>query len=71
MKSKMHEHQKNNSIMVSKNRIIYLVVACIASMSMSGQKLKEAKAEQQYDKFAYVDAIKTYERIFAKGYKPI
>jgi len=69
MKSKMHEHQKNNSIMVSKNRIIYLVVACIASMSMSGQKLKEAKAEQQYDKFAYVDAIKTYERIFAKGYK--
>ncbi len=55
--------------MVSKNRIIYLVVACIASMSMSGQKLKEAKADQQYDKFAYVDAIKTYERIFAKGYK--
>ena len=38
-------------------------------MSMSGQKLKEAKADQQYDKFAYVDAIKTYERIFAKGYK--
>ena len=34
-------------------------------MSMSGQKLKEAKADQQYDKFAYVDAIKTYERIFA------
>ena len=52
-----------------KNRIIYLVVACIASLSMSGQKLKEAKADKQYDKFAYVDAIKTYERIFAKGYK--
>ena len=69
MKSKIHEHKKNNSIMVSKNRIIYLVVACIASISMSGQKLKEAKADQQYDKFAYVDAIKTYERIFAKGYK--
>ncbi|WP_298397906.1 carboxypeptidase regulatory-like domain-containing protein, partial [Flavobacterium sp.] len=54
---------------MKKNRIIYLVVACIASMSVSGQKLKEAKADQQYDKFAYVDAIKTYERIFAKGYK--
>jgi tetratricopeptide (TPR) repeat protein len=52
-----------------KNRIIYLVVACIASLSMSGQKLKETKADKQYDKFAYVDAIKTYERIFAKGYK--
>ncbi len=36
---------------------------------MSGQKLKEAKADKQYDKFAYVDAIKTYERMFSKGYK--
>ncbi len=52
-----------------KNRIIYLIVACIASVSMSGQKLKEAKADKQYDKFAYVDAIKTYERMFSKGYK--
>jgi tetratricopeptide (TPR) repeat protein len=68
MKSKIHEHQKNNFIMVSKNRIIYLVVACIASMSMFAQS-KEAKADKQYDKFAYVDAIKTYERIAAKGYK--
>jgi outer membrane protein OmpA-like peptidoglycan-associated protein/tetratricopeptide (TPR) repeat protein len=52
-----------------KNRIIYLVVACIASVSMHSQKLKEAKGDKEYDKFAYVDAIKTYERIFAKGYK--
>ena len=54
-----------------KNRIIYLVIACIASMSTQAQseKTKEVKADKQYDKFAYVDAIKTYERIFAKGYK--
>ena len=52
-----------------KNRIIYLVVACIASVSMHSQKLKEAKGDKEYDKFAYVDAIKNYERIFAKGYK--
>jgi len=52
-----------------KNRIIYLVVACIASVSMHSQKLKEAKGDKEYDKFAYVDAIKTYERIYAKGYK--
>ena len=37
-------------------------------MSMFAQS-KEAKADKQYDKFAYVDAIKTYERIAAKGYK--
>lgn len=54
-----------------KNRIIYLVIACIASIGTQAQsgKTKEAKADKQYDKFAYVDAIKTYERIFAKGYK--
>ncbi|MEC4005913.1 OmpA family protein [Flavobacterium sp. SUN052] len=56
---------------MKKNRILYLVVACMASMSMFAQpgKSKEAKADKQYDKFAYVDAIKTYERIAAKGYK--
>ena len=54
-----------------KNRIIYLVLVCIASISTQAQsgKTKEVKADKQYDKFAYVDAIKTYERIFAKGYK--
>ena len=54
-----------------KNRIIYLVIACIATINTQAQsgKTKEVKADKQYDKFAYVDAIKTYERIFAKGYK--
>jgi len=61
--------KKNNSIMVKKNRIIYLVVACLVSVCMSSQKLLKSKADQQFNKFAYVDAIKTYERIFAKGYK--
>jgi len=55
--------------MVNKNRIIYLVVACLVSVCMSSQKLLKSKADQQFNKFAYVDAIKTYERIFAKGYK--
>lgn len=52
-----------------KNSILYTVIACIASISMSGQNSKEVKADKQFDKLAYVDAIKTYERIFAKGYK--
>lgn len=41
----------------------------ILSMSMFSQKVKEAKADKAYEKFAYVDAIKTYERLFEKGYK--
>ena len=53
-----------------KNRIIYTVLVMIASVNMmQSQKVKEARADKEYDKFAYVDAIKTYERLFEKGYK--
>ena len=38
-------------------------------MNVYSQKLKVAKADKEFDKFAYVDAIKTYERVFEKGYK--
>ena len=50
-------------------KIIYTALVLIVSMSGYSQKVKEAKADKQYDKFAYVDAIKTYERLFEKGYK--
>lgn len=49
--------------------LLYTVMALIVSMSMFSQKVKEAKADKAYEKFAYVDAIKTYERLFEKGYK--
>lgn len=51
-----------------KNKIIIALVF-MASMSLYSQKLKVEKADKQYDKLAYVDAIKTYERVFEKGYK--
>ena len=51
-----------------KKRIIYIIVAIISSQGFA-QKSQEAKADKQYDKYAYVDAIKTYERIYQKGYK--
>ena len=50
------------------NKII-VVLVCLASMSVYSQKSKVAKADKEYNKFAYVDAIKTYERLFKKGYK--
>lgn len=40
-------------------------------MNVYSQKLKVAKADKEFDKFAYVDAIKTYERVFEKGYKSV
>ena len=37
--------------------------------AMEKARLAIKKAEKQYDKFAYIDATKTYERIAEKGYK--
>ena len=48
---------------------IILLALCISSFNLFSQKVKVAKADKDYDKFAYVDAIKTYERVFEKGYK--
>ena len=52
-------------------KVIYLFVISILSLNVYSQKLKVAKAEKEIDKFAYVDAIKTYERLFEKGYKSV
>jgi outer membrane protein OmpA-like peptidoglycan-associated protein/tetratricopeptide (TPR) repeat protein len=54
--------------MMMKNKILYIFLA-LASWSLSAQPTKVKKADKEYDKFAYVDAIKTYERVFEKGYK--
>ena len=68
MKSQIYKFRKNNYNMVGINKII-VVLVCLASMTIYSQKRKVAKADKEYDKFAYVDAIKTYERIFEQGYK--
>lgn len=52
-----------------KNKIIYLVLLTITTFNSYSQIGKTAKAEKEYDKYAYIDAIKTYERIYEKGYK--
>ena len=53
-----------------KNKIIYLVVIALTSLNCYSQtKVKESRGNKDYDKYAYVDAIKTYERLYEKGYK--
>jgi outer membrane protein OmpA-like peptidoglycan-associated protein/tetratricopeptide (TPR) repeat protein len=69
MKSTIHEIRKNNFKIVSKNKIIYLVLLTITTLSSYSQAGRVAKAEKDYNKYAYIDAIKTYERIYEKGYK--
>ena len=53
-----------------KSKIIYLVLLAVTTTaSLYSQTNKAKKAEQEYDKYAYIDAIKTYEHLYAKGYK--
>jgi outer membrane protein OmpA-like peptidoglycan-associated protein len=47
----------------------YFIVFIISVMNVYSQKSSLAKADKEYGQFAYFDAIKTYERIFEKGYK--
>lgn len=51
-----------------KNKISFLLVLSIISIQMYSQGLI-SKADKEYDGYAYIDAIKTYERILEKGYK--
>jgi tetratricopeptide (TPR) repeat protein len=53
-----------------KNKVIILIafLSMIASASYA-QEGKVKKGNKEYDKFAYIDAAKTYERIAEKGYK--
>ena len=54
-----------------KNKITYLVLLAITFVNGYSQVVNktEAKGNKEYAKYAYVDAIKTYERIYDKGYK--
>ena len=53
-----------------KNKFLHIALIAIATCgTLTAQNNKVAKGTKQYDNYAYVDAIKTYERIFAKGYK--
>lgn len=56
-----------------KNRIIYIMVAFLLAANGIAQtkNSKTSKADKEYEKFAYVDAIKTYERLYQKGYKSV
>lgn len=52
-----------------KNKIIYLVIITLTCVNSYSQAKTEARGNKDYDKLAYIDAIKTYERLYNKGYK--
>jgi outer membrane protein OmpA-like peptidoglycan-associated protein/Tol biopolymer transport system component len=49
--------------------LVYTVVFSILAFQGYAQKGKVAEADKQYNRYAYIDAIATYERIAEKGYK--
>ncbi|MCG9792643.1 OmpA family protein [Flavobacterium algicola] len=53
------------------NILLYITIITIFSANIYGQSSKIAKADRKYDNFAYIDAIKTYERVAEKGYKSV
>ncbi|MFH6999692.1 OmpA family protein [Flavobacterium sp. FlaQc-57] len=53
-----------------KNYILFcLTFICSFSFDSYSQQSKVNSADKKYDNYAYIDAIKTYERIAEKGYK--
>lgn len=53
-----------------KVRILQIVLFLLLSTTaLQAQKVALEKAEKKYENFAFVDAIKIYERIAGKGYK--
>lgn len=56
--------------MIMKNKIIYLVLVTLTCLNSYSQgSSKEKKGDKEFETYAYIDAIKTYERIYEKGYK--
>jgi outer membrane protein OmpA-like peptidoglycan-associated protein/tetratricopeptide (TPR) repeat protein len=51
------------------NILLYLMILSLFSFNNYAQKAKVSKADKKYDNYAYIDAIKTYERVSDKGYK--
>ena len=49
--------------------LLYITIISVFSFNCYAQKAQIAAADKKYESFAYIDAIKTYERVAEKGYK--
>ncbi|MFE3872745.1 flagellar motor protein MotB, partial [Flavobacterium sp. ZS1P70] len=51
--------------------LLYITIVSVFSFNIYSQKARVTAADKKYDNYAYVDAIKTYERVAEKGYKSV
>ncbi|MFM2369874.1 MAG: hypothetical protein RL619_2187 [Bacteroidota bacterium] len=56
---------------MKKNMLFYIIIVTIISFKGYSQNSKFYVTDKINDKYAYVDVIKTYERIVEKGYKSV
>ena len=49
--------------------LLYLAIASFLSFNANAQKTQLTSADKNYGSYAYIDAIKTYERVAEKGYQ--
>jgi len=52
-----------------KKYYISILLFVFFALQLSAQVNSDNKADKEYDRFAYIDAIKTYERMYERGYK--
>jgi outer membrane protein OmpA-like peptidoglycan-associated protein/tetratricopeptide (TPR) repeat protein len=60
---------QDSSKTITMKKFIYSSLLVVSFFSTNCFAQKVEKAEKAYDNFAFIDAIKTYERVAAKGYK--
>ena len=51
--------------------LLYITLVSVFSCNIYSQKARVTAADKKYDNYAYIDAIKTYERVAEKGYKSV
>lgn len=54
-----------------KTKAIVIIALLLKSFLVDAQQVKIKRADKDFEKFAYVDAIKTYEKVAEKGYKSV
>ncbi len=71
--SKQKQKIPNDSLkpMLMQKRLVILVLGTFFSFSAADQSEKVFITDKVSDTYAYVDVMKTYERIAAKGYKSV
>ncbi|WP_245557725.1 OmpA family protein [Flavobacterium antarcticum] len=62
-------HQDSFNMKTIKINSLFILLFGIYSINLHAQISKISKADKDYENYAYIDAIKTYERVAEKGFK--